>query len=116
MRLSRYLHSWLKVGKNGLPATNLGKIAQNDKLARFQTRGWPDKFWGNETTIFLNDEVASSEVDDSHMGFKREEKSAKTAIWFESLLGSEIPTKSHHKKDSMMLMRLRVGAWLLEAP
>jgi hypothetical protein len=58
----------------------------------------------------------SCEVDDSHMGFKREEKSAKTAIWFESLLGSEIPTKSHHKKDSMMLTRLRVGAWLLEAP
>jgi hypothetical protein len=27
-------------------------------------------FWGIETTIFLNDEVASSRVDDSQMGFK----------------------------------------------
>jgi hypothetical protein len=27
-------------------------------------------FWGNETTIFLNDEVASSRVDDSQTGFK----------------------------------------------
>jgi hypothetical protein len=27
-------------------------------------------FWDIETTIFLNDEVASSRVDDSQMGFK----------------------------------------------
>jgi hypothetical protein len=27
-------------------------------------------FWGNETTIFLNDVVASSGVDNSHMGSK----------------------------------------------
>jgi hypothetical protein len=26
--------------------------------------------WGNETTIFLKDEVASSRVDDSQTGFK----------------------------------------------
>jgi hypothetical protein len=27
-------------------------------------------FWSNETTIFLNDEVASSRIDDSQTGFK----------------------------------------------
>jgi hypothetical protein len=27
-------------------------------------------FWGNERTIFLNDEIVSSGVDDSYMGLK----------------------------------------------
>jgi hypothetical protein len=31
------------------------------------------------------------------------------------LLGSVIPTKSHHKKDLMMVTRLLVGAEHLEA-
>jgi hypothetical protein len=30
----------------------------------------------------------------------------KTAIWFKILLGSVIPTKSHHKEDSMVVTRL----------
>jgi hypothetical protein len=61
----------LEIGRDGLPAANLGKLARNDKLARLWTRGRPDMFRGNETTVFLNDEVASSGVDDSHTGFKR---------------------------------------------
>jgi CelD/BcsL family acetyltransferase involved in cellulose biosynthesis len=48
----------------------LERLARNDKLVRFRTRGRPDKFQGKETTIFLDDEVVSSGVDDSHMGFK----------------------------------------------
>jgi CelD/BcsL family acetyltransferase involved in cellulose biosynthesis len=55
----------------GYRQSTLERLAQNNKLARFRTRGRPDSFWGNETTLFLNDEVASSRVDDSHMGFKR---------------------------------------------
>jgi hypothetical protein len=31
----------------------------------FRIRGGSDRLWGNETTIFLNDEVSSSRVDDS---------------------------------------------------
>jgi hypothetical protein len=54
----------------GYRQTTLERFAQNDKLAMFQTRGWADKFQSNKTTIFLNDEVASSRVDDAHTGFK----------------------------------------------
>jgi hypothetical protein len=61
---------WLKLGKNGLPTNNLGNTPSNDKLARFRTRARADKFQGNKTTIFLNDEVASRGVGDSHTGFK----------------------------------------------
>jgi hypothetical protein len=50
--------------------TTLERLARNDKLARFQTSGKLDRFQGVETTIFLNDEVASRGVDDSHTGFK----------------------------------------------
>jgi hypothetical protein len=49
--------------------TTLERLAQNDKLERFQTRGFLKGF-GNEPTIILNDEFASSGVDDSHMGSK----------------------------------------------
>jgi hypothetical protein len=48
----------------------LERLARNDKLARFQTSGKLDRFQGVETTFFLNDEVASRGVDDSHTGFK----------------------------------------------
>jgi hypothetical protein len=49
----------------GYRQTTLERLAQNDKLAMFRIRGGPDRLWGNETTIFLNDEVSSSRVDDS---------------------------------------------------
>jgi hypothetical protein len=90
----------------GYRQLTLERLARNDKFARFRTRGRPDKFWGNEATIFLNNEVVSSGVDCSHTEFKREEKSAKTAIWFKRLLISKIPTRSNHKKDWIMVTRL----------
>jgi hypothetical protein len=70
MRLSQYFHPGSRLAKMGYRQPTLERLARNDKLARFQKRGWPDKFWGNETTIFLNDEVVSSGVDDSYTGFK----------------------------------------------
>jgi hypothetical protein len=57
----------------GYRQTTLKRLAQNDKLASFRIRGQPNRFWGNETTIFLNDQVASSGIDDSHMGSKEAE-------------------------------------------
>jgi hypothetical protein len=69
-RLSWYLHSGPRLTKIGYQQRTLVRLTRNDKLVRFQTRGWPDRFRGNETTIFLNDEVVSSGVDDSHTGFK----------------------------------------------
>jgi hypothetical protein len=37
---------------------------------------------------------------------QREDKSAKSAIWFKILLGNIISTKNHHKKDLMVDTRL----------
>jgi hypothetical protein len=48
-------------------------LTRNDQLARFRIRGQSDRIRGNEITIFLNNEIASSGVDDSHTGFKRRE-------------------------------------------
>jgi hypothetical protein len=70
MWLSQYFHSSSRFMKMGYRQTTLETPAPNNKLARFQTRGWPDRFWGNETTIFLNYEVLSSRVDDSHSRFQ----------------------------------------------
>jgi hypothetical protein len=65
----------------GYRQPSLERFTRNDKLERFRTRGWPDKFWGNETTIFLDDEVVSSGVNDSHTGFKGRRNPPKTTIW-----------------------------------
>jgi hypothetical protein len=57
----------------------------------------------NEPTIFLNDEVSLSGVDNSHPEVEgRREKSSKKAIWLKILLGNIITTKSHHKEDSVV--------------
>jgi hypothetical protein len=65
-------------------------------------------FCSNETTIFLNDEVASSGVDDSHIGFKGRRNLPKQP------LGSNLARKRNLDKepsheDSMVVMRLQVG-------
>jgi hypothetical protein len=44
----------------------LERLAQSDKLAMFQTKGWPERFWVAEPTISPNNEVSASGVDDSH--------------------------------------------------
>jgi hypothetical protein len=77
-------------------------LARNDKFARFPTRGQPDRFQSNETTIFLIDDIASSGVDDSHTRLKVGEIHQKKAIWIKILLGIVITTISHHKEDSMV--------------
>jgi hypothetical protein len=86
-------------------------LTQNDQSARFQIRGHHDRFRGNEITIFLNDEIASIGVDDSHMGFKRRRKPSKWQFGSKFLLKNVISTKSHHKRIQWWL---RVGASLLE--
>jgi hypothetical protein len=94
----------------------LERLTRNDKLARFRIRRQPDRFQGNDITIFLNYEVASSRVDDSHMGFERRRKPSKWQFVSKILLGNVIESWNHHKNDLMMVTRLRVGASLLEAP
>jgi hypothetical protein len=66
-------------------------------------------FYGNETTIFLNDEVASSGVDDSHMGFKGRRNPPKWPLG-SNLARKCIPDKEPSHEDSMVVMRL----WVLE--
>jgi hypothetical protein len=39
--------------KCAIPVTTLERLARGDKSARFQTRGWLEKFWGNEPNKFL---------------------------------------------------------------
>jgi hypothetical protein len=53
-------------------------------------------------------------IDDTHSEVG-EKEIRKGATWFKILLGSVILTKSHHKKDLMMVTRLLVGAEHLEA-
>jgi hypothetical protein len=72
---------WLKVDERGYLQPTLERLARNDKLTRFRIRRQHDRFQGNDITIFLNDEIASSGVDDSHTGFKRRRKIVKMAIW-----------------------------------
>jgi hypothetical protein len=60
--------------------TTLKTLVRNDKAARFQTRGQSNRFWGKETTIFLNDEIASSGVDDSYKGLKDRRKLLKWQV------------------------------------
>jgi hypothetical protein len=43
------------------------------------------------------------------------EKSSKWQFGKKILLGNVITSRNHHKKDLMMVMRLQVGASLLEA-
>jgi hypothetical protein len=67
-------------------------------------------FWGNETTIFLNDEVASSSVDDSQTVFKGRRNPSKWQFGSKFLLKNVILTKRHHKRIQWWVARLRVGA------
>jgi hypothetical protein len=57
---------------------------------------------------FLNDEVASSGVDDSHMGFKWRRNPPKRSLG-SNLTQKRNPDKKPSHKDSMVVMRLRVG-------
>jgi hypothetical protein len=107
---------WLKVDEIGYWQPTLERLARKDKLARFWIRRQPDRFQGNEITIFLNDEIASSRVDDSHTGFKRRRKPSKWQFGSKILLENVIASKNLHKKDLMIVTRLQVGASLLEAP
>jgi hypothetical protein len=64
-----YVHFGSRLAKWGT-----GNQPWNDSLEMISWQGFEQEdnligFWGNETTIFLNDEVASSRVDDSQMGF-----------------------------------------------
>jgi hypothetical protein len=52
-----------------------GKQPWKDPLKMMKRQGFEQEdsligFYSNETTFFLNDEVASKGVDDSHTGFK----------------------------------------------
>jgi hypothetical protein len=107
---------WLKVDEMGYWQPTLERLARNDKLTRFRIRRQPDRFQGNDITIFLTDEIASSRVDDSHMGFERRRKLSKWQFGTKILLGNVIASRNHHKKNLIMITRLRVGASLLEAP
>jgi hypothetical protein len=66
------------------------------------------RFYSNETTIFLNDEVASSGVDDSHTGFKGRRNPPKWPPG-SNLARKRNPDKEPSHEDSMVVMRLRVG-------
>jgi hypothetical protein len=57
-----------------------------------------DRFQGNDITIFFNDEIASSRVDNSHMGFKRRRKPSKWQFGSKILLGNVIASRNHHKR------------------
>jgi hypothetical protein len=65
-------------------------------------------FCGNETTIFLNDKVASSRVDDSHTGFKGRRNLPKRPLG-SNLARKHNPDKDPSHEDSMVVMRLGVG-------
>jgi hypothetical protein len=65
-------------------------------------------FCSNETSISLNDEVASSGVDDSHTGFKGRRNPLKWPLG-SNLARKCIPDKEPSHEDSMVVMRLRVG-------
>jgi hypothetical protein len=97
---------WLKVDEMGYWQPTLERLEQNDKLARFRIRRQPDRFQGYVITIFLNDEIALSRVDDSHMRFKRRRKPSKWKFGSKILLGNVIASRNHHKKDLMMVTRL----------
>jgi hypothetical protein len=65
-------------------------------------------FCGNETTIFLNDEVVSSGVDDSHTGFKGRRNPPKRPLGSNLARNHNLNKEPSHE-DSMIVMRLRVG-------
>jgi hypothetical protein len=97
---------WLKVDEMGYWQPTLERLTRNDKLARFRIRRQPDRFQSNDITIFLNDEIASSRVDDSYMGFERRRKPSKWQFGTKILLGNVIASRNHHKKNLMMVTRL----------
>jgi hypothetical protein len=65
-------------------------------------------FCGNETTIFLNEEVVSSGVDDSHTGSKGRRNPLKRPLG-SNLARERNPNKEPSHEDSKVVMRLRVG-------
>jgi hypothetical protein len=65
-------------------------------------------FSGNETTIFLNDEVALSGVGDSHTVFKGRRNLPKRPLG-SNLARKRNPDKEPSHEDSMVVMRLWVG-------
>jgi hypothetical protein len=84
-----------------------------DSLEMMKRQGFKQEdsligFCGNETTIFLNDEVASSGVGDSHTGFKGWRNPAKRPLG-SNLARKHNPDKELSHEDSMVVMRLRVG-------
>jgi hypothetical protein len=89
---------WLKLSEMGDWQPTLEILTQNDQSARFRIRAQPDRIRGNEITIFLNNEIASSGVDDSHTGFRRRRKLSKWQFGSKFLLKNIISTKSHHKR------------------
>jgi hypothetical protein len=62
-------------------------------------------FCGNETIFFLNDEVASSGVDNSHTGFKERRNLPKRPL-DSNLARKRNPNKEPSHEDSIVVMRL----------
>jgi hypothetical protein len=84
-----------------------------DSLETMKRQGFKQEdsligFYSNETKIFLNDEVASSVVDDSHTGFKGRRNPPKRPLG-SNLARNRNPDKEPSHEDSMVVMRLRVG-------
>jgi hypothetical protein len=90
---------WLKAGDKGAA----GNQPWKDSLEMISWQGFEQEddligFCGNETTIFLNNEVASSRVDDSQTGFKGRRNLSKWQFGSKFLLKNVISTKSHNKR------------------
>jgi hypothetical protein len=90
-----------------------GKLDWKDSLKMMKRQGFEqeDSLIGscsNETTMFLNDEVASSGVDDSHTEFKGRRNPPKRPLG-SNLARKRNPDKDPSHEDSMVVMILRVG-------
>jgi hypothetical protein len=81
-----------------------------DSLEMMKRQGFKQEdsligFCGNETTIFLNDEVALGGVDVSHTGFKGRRNPPKRPLG-SNLARKRNPDKEPSHEDSMVVMRL----------
>jgi hypothetical protein len=81
-----------------------------DSLEMMKRQGFKQEdsligFCGNETTIFLNDEVALGGVDVSHTGFKGRRNPPKRPLG-SNLARKRNPDKESSHEDSMVVMRL----------
>jgi hypothetical protein len=90
-----------------------GKQPWKDSLKTMKRQGFEQEdslisFWGNKTTFFLNDDVASNRVDDSHTGLKGRRNPPKWPLG-SNLAQKHNPDKETSHEDSMVVMRLRVG-------